>query len=306
MLKVLKPTPLTDAMFMGAAVPEADHPAYSAGTTYALDAPVIYKHKRYQSLAGANTGHAPDEVASTWWNDLGPTNQWAPFDTKVSTACTLTTSVGTPTLWFRLRPGVCSGVFVQGLVGVASVRVQMFNAAVLVYDQVRTLDATFIADAWDYYFAPFDVLSDLSFEELPPFYNAEVLITLTPAALGDTIKVAGIALGQLIALAETRMGLGVDFKDYSIKEVKAIGAEKIVTLIEGDYSTKPRYLLEVPKAYWRRVHGVIVSLRATPCAWICGADPDLTPLNTFGFVSEFSELYEVRGFVYATLAIESM
>jgi hypothetical protein len=43
---------------------------YAAGTTYALQDAVYYEGKSYISIQAANTGNAPDETDSEWWDVL--------------------------------------------------------------------------------------------------------------------------------------------------------------------------------------------------------------------------------------------
>jgi hypothetical protein len=303
MLSVLKPTPITDALFVSSSLPETDYAAYVVGTTYAIGNRVIYNHRCYESLANANTGHTPSDVGSTWWNDLGPTSRWASFDYKNSTYSTLVTSGGNPTLWQRVKPGVCNGVYVMGMSGVKTVRVQMYNGATLVYDQSALLDNTFIGDAYMYYFEPFDIRSDMVFWPLPPYYNAEIVVTLTPAVVGDTVKVSGIQYGTFVELGDIRYDTGVDFKDYSIKESDTFGQ---YTLIERDFSTLPKYLLYVERSQIRRVFSTIISLRATPCVWIMSDDYLLTPFNAFGFPRAFSLVLPFYAGSYFSLDVESL
>lgn len=304
MFKVLKPTPITDALFVSSAVAEADSPVYVAGTTYAISALVMYNHRRYQSLAGSNTGNTPGLAASAaWWNDLGPTNRWAIFDQKNSTTTDLTTSGGSPTWWVRVAPGPCSSVYVMGMVNVASVRVQMFNGLDLVYDQSATLDDSVIGNFKDYYFEPFDVRTDMAFDALPAYYNATVTVTLTPTSIGATVKCAGIQFGNFIELGELRYDSSIDFKDYSIKEADGF---KEWTLIERDFSNMPKYLLYVKRADLRRVYSVITALRATPCVWIATGDYDLTPFNAYGFPRNFSAVLPFHAGIYFSLDIEGI
>ena len=60
-LTIIKPLEVTPAM-LTTDVPEADYPAWVAGTTYAADVRVIYAHKVHQSLQAANTGKQPDTM----------------------------------------------------------------------------------------------------------------------------------------------------------------------------------------------------------------------------------------------------
>lgn len=305
MLKLLKTTAIADAQFVSAAVPEADHPAYSAGTTYPAGALVMHAHSRWESLQSSNVGHTPgDAASSTWWLRLGPTNLWAAFDGKAATPTVLTTSTGTPALWLRTAPGVCNGVYVQGIVGAASVRCQMHNGATQVFDQTQTLDGSLVANWYDYWFAPFDVLTDVSFEGLPPYHGGQITITVTPPAVGGTVKVANVLYGSWVELGNVEYGIGADFKDYSVKsENKDFGG---YDLVQRDYTSVPSYPLVVEKKHFRRVWSTLAAMRATPTIFRATGDVELTPLNGFGFIDSFSVVMRYHDYIHLNLKAQGL
>lgn len=78
-MRVIPPVTITDAKLISTTVVEVASAAYSAGTTYALNATASVAGSmglitEYRSLQAANTGHAPAS-SPTWWAKVGDTYQ---------------------------------------------------------------------------------------------------------------------------------------------------------------------------------------------------------------------------------------
>ncbi len=58
-MKVIKPSLIADASLISSTVPETEHSAYGAGTSYTLGARVIYQHVIYECIQTPNTGNTP-------------------------------------------------------------------------------------------------------------------------------------------------------------------------------------------------------------------------------------------------------
>lgn len=284
MFYVNKPTPITPAMLVSSVVTEADHAAYSSGTTYALADLAMYNHRNYESLQAGNVGHTPDEINSTWWLDLGPTNKWAMFDSVVSTATTLTTSVGVPALTVVVSPGICNSVSVLDITGAASVRVQMHNGATLVFDKTKTMDATYISDWYQYFFEPYQVASDVLFGPLPPYPGAQITVTITPTTVGSVVTCGALLFGNTVDLGDTQYGASAGVNDYSVFETDSYG---VTTLVRRGYAKKSSYSLMVKNTQLRRVFSTLAALRATPAVWVGTDDVSLSPLTVFGVVKSW-------------------
>lgn len=294
-LKVLKPTTITDAEFVSSSVSEAEYSAYSAATTYGVSAKVIYKHRIYESLLATNLNHAPDEVGTTWWLDLSPTNRWAMFDTQTSTA-----TVSTGTLTVRLAPGICNGAAVIGVSGASSVKVEMFNGATLVYTETKTLDATFISNWYEYFFEPYDIYTDALFGPFPPYPSAQILVTITGTG---TVRCAGVMCGNTVEIGTVQAGAGVGILDYSRKETDAYG---VTTLVRRAFAKRTNYSMVVDNSQLRRVYSTLAELRATPAVWVGSDDYSLSPLVVFGFYKDFSINVAYPTFSTCSLEIEGL
>lgn len=221
----------------------------------------------------------PREIDGAYWIDLGPTNRWAMFDAVISTGTKLVTSGGMPDLTVVVSPGVCNGVALLDVTGAASITVTMINASVTVYSKTILLDNSFISDWYQYFFEPYDVLTDAIFGPLPPYPSATVTVTITPVSVGDTVSCGAIMFGNTVELGEVEYGATAGITDYSRKETDEYG---ITTLVERGYSKRATYSLIVENAQLRRVFSTLAALRATPAVWIASDDYKFSPLTVFG------------------------
>lgn len=310
-LNVLKPTAITaDAQVISISTTESADGTYNAGTTYALAATVKYNHVRYESLQASNTGHTPDEVASTWWLELGPTNNWAMFDAQTSTSTT-----GTGEIVVRVKPGAAfNSVAVIGITGAASVTCEVFagSGGSAIYTRTESLDNTFISSWYEYFFEPYDVFTDLLFGSLNgpgaayawgAYLNGEVKITITGTTIGTTVTCAGILIGTNVELGSVQYGASSGINDYSVKETDAYG---ITTLVQRAYAKRANYSLVISNSQLRRVHSTLAALRATPAVWVASTDYNLSPLTVFGFYKDFSIQVAYPNYSTATLEIEGL
>lgn len=296
-MKVLTPTPITDALFTSSTAPETDHAAYAAGTTYALGARVIRTgtHRIYESLQNSNTGHTP-ESSPTWWLDVGPTNRWAMFDAVVGTA----TELASP-LTVVLAPGYANALALLELVG-SSVTVSMTSVSGggTVYSRTVSLDASDISDYYDYFFSPFVQRSAVVLTDLPPYADGVLTVSITGSG---TVACGLLKVGLLTDLGITTSGVTAGINDYSVKETDAFGN---TVLTERAWSRRLTAKVIVPKANFARVDRKLSDLRATPVVWITSEDEQLSPLVAFGFAKSFNTELAYTWHYLCSLEIEGM
>ena len=296
-MKVITPTPITDALFTSSTAPETDHAAFSAGTTYALGAKVIRTstHRRYESLQAGNVGNTP-ESSPTWWLDIGPTNRWAMFDSVVGTATTLASP-----LTVVLAPGAVDALALLELVG-SSVTVSMTSAAGggTVYTRTVALDASEVGDYYEYFFAPFVQKSTVVLTDLPPYTDGIVTISLTG---GGSVSLGVCAVGLQSDLGGTQYGATAGITDYSLKTTDAFGN---TTLTQRSYAKRTTSKLWLDKGAINRVHRKLANLRATPCVWVGVEDDELEPLTVYGFYKDFQVEVAYPTVAMCSLEIEGL
>ena len=227
------------------------------------------------------------------WIYIGPTNKWAVFDTYINTATRYT-----GTLTTVVTPGVCNGVAVLDMSGVASVTVSMVNGVDPVFTETQTLDNSFISDWYAYFFEPFDIKSDILFGPLPPYPSAQVTVTVVPDS-GGTVSVGAVMYGNTVELGQVHMGATAGITDYSRKETDTFGQ---VSLVERSFAKRANYTLTVANAQIRRVFSTLAALRATPAVWVASDDYSYSPLTVFGWPEDWD--LNVQYSTYSTVSLK--
>lgn len=294
-MKVVKPVAITDAQFVSSTAPEADYPAYAAGTNYAVGANVIFGHVAYQSVQTPNTGNSPD-VSPLYWAVTGPTNRWAMFDQTISTQTVLASP-----LTVVIKPGYVNSLALLNLSGSSlTVTVQDGLGGPVVYSRTQTLDGTIIIDWYQYFFEPSVQLADVVLTDLPPYGNAYITISITG---GGSVGCGSMIVGTVYVLGDTQLGASAGIIDYSRKDTSATG---VTTLVKRQYSKRMSAHLWLDNVALNKVQRVLADLRATPCVWIGTDAAGYEPLTVFGFYRDFSLDVAYPTVSYCNLEIEGL
>jgi len=303
-MKVVKPTTVTDAMFVSSTVAENDYAAWNAATNYSIGTRVIRTttHRIYEALQSGVDATLPENATSGTtprWLDLGATNRWAMFDTIVNSSTT-----GTTPIVVVLEPGIINACALVGLENVTSIRVQLHDGATSVYDQTQTLDGTIITDWYEYFFEPYDTGTEALFAEIPPYATGELTVTINSAAT-STPGVGGLIVGNSYYIGETLISPTAGIIDYSRKETDTFGR---TTLIQRAYSKRTSVKLLLENNMLRRVHTLLADLRSTPCVWVASEKQPVTyaPLSVFGFYRDFTMDIAYPNYSYCNLEIEGL
>lgn len=314
MLKVLKPITITDARLHSSSVPEADHAAWVSGAAYAVGARVIRlnKHRIYQCIA-AVSGTVVPESDTLNWVEVGPTNRWAMFDSKVSTS-----TVGTEDgLQVVLKPGRCNGLAMLEMAGITAytitcayavtargakgaltvtTRPYSFGVTLTTTTDTRGTDGTLtgsvtlvysvelqnrnVSDWKGYFNEPFVAKTDV-FIGFPS--RSDMTITLNIASAEP--KVGALMVGNFIELGDASYGVSSSIDDFSVVTTDEWGVSR---LVERDYTKRVNYPITVENWAMRRAFSTLSSLRATPSVFIASDDYRYTPFTAFGRVARFN------------------
>lgn len=310
-MKVLKPTIITDSMGVSASVAETEHPVYSAAVDYAIGNKVIYQHNRYEALTvngPATTVATPGVLGSTAWLKLGPTNLWAMFDNEVNTQ-----TIYAGDLVVYVSPGLISSVMLLEVAGAYKVKLEMVNpdnsvrlhsvTGLPLYSEEKLLDDTVIANWLDYFFEPFDIRSDISFENLPAYRDIRLRLTVYKSTSAAEVKLGAFLLGATISLGITAYGAEAGIIDYSKKETNEFG---VTTLVKRSFAKRNSFDLEITNADLRKVHSTLANLRATPCVWIPTDDVTYSPLVVYGWYKDFSINVPYPTFSTCSISVEGL
>ena len=276
-LRVIKSLAVTDATLTATSVPEADHPVYSAVTTYGLADRVMSAHKIYESLQAGNVGKAlatePD-----WWVEVGATNRWAMFDLSSTTATVVDAAD-----YYEFEPGVAvNAVGLVGINGLLTVRIRMTDPLYgVVYDQTADLNAVPSESSWyAWFFEPRTQQTLLVMSDLPSYPNAVLRIDMTSSG---TASVGALVYGTQRTIGTgIKAGVRLGIQDYSRKERNDWGD---TVLVQRAYSKRITFGMQLANDQLDNTYELLADMRATPCLWI-GSD-GLRSLSVFGFYSNF-------------------
>jgi hypothetical protein len=299
-MKIIKPITVNDTIFDTSNVPEDDYGVWSGGTTYNTGDKVIVlsTHAIYESAGDGNTGNDPTTDTVNWFT-TGATNRWKAFDKKISDPVTNTTSI-TYTL-----QDAASSVTALAFFGLAANSVNVTittDAGAEVYNVTKSLNETNgVYDWYSYFFSETSRKTEVLFQLIPPYLNAEVDITITNTT-GQTAKVGQIVLGYLTSFGITTYGSTIGIEDYSRKEVDAFGN---FVITERAFSNTADFDIKYLTSDARRIQNTLASLRAKPIVFI-GSNDTAYGLTLYGFYKRFDLTLETPSYSFGSIEVEGL
>jgi hypothetical protein len=277
-MRLIRPTVITDAMLVSSNVPENDYAAYAAGTTYALGDRVIVAadHRIYESLQASNTGHTPAS-SPTWWLDVSATNRWKMFDTIVGSQTAQANS-----LTITIAPGIIDSIALLDLAATEIVITMTDPVEGVVYSEtIDLIMASYISNAWEYFFEPIITTDATVLMGLPAYGSAEIAVTINNPS--GTAKIGTLIFGAAKNLGETRYDPKIGITDYSRKTTDDFGNTSIT---QRAYTKRMSCNLAVDNSAVDALQRTLAEYRATPVCWV-GADLAFSSMIIYGFYKNF-------------------
>ena len=271
-------TPDLDTRFWKLFVAGVDHAEWVSAAAYTTGNVVFYSvtHRVYQALTSHSGVSTTPDLDPTNWLDIGPTNPWAMFDQSTGSR----TSATSP-LTFTLQPGIVTAIAFLGLVGASSVLVEMYDGFDLIYSHTEDVaDTALIEDWYEYFFSEVVPTQDFVLDDMPPYANATIEVTVTGAS---TVGIGNCAVGNLVTIGPINYGAQVGIIDYSRKETDDFGTTAIV---ERTYARKIDANIMIENTRLDYVYQKLAALRATPAVWF--DESDYQSLILFGFYRDWS------------------
>lgn len=255
---------------------------WSSTTTYSKGQQVVlnaWGAITYESLID-NNGNQHPATTPTAWLKKGASNYAAMFDSVNGTKTKRLDNI-------QLTVQTSELITAIGLVGLdaSSVRVVMtdttYNQGV-VYDKTISLKTLPAYDWYTFIFAEFVKESVAIFDDLPPYRNAQITITINSYATGNYAEVGTIQLGKLEKIGLSKYGFKSNFIDYSIKEADEFGNFTIVKRVNAETLEAS---VEVDTYRLSSIKRLREKLSATPIIWIGSKNHSIT--TGFGFFDQF-------------------
>lgn len=293
-MQVIKPTTFADADLISSNAVET-YAAYSAVTTYAKDAIVDYGTHYYISLVNSNLNHQPD-ISPTFWLLKGPDNTHAMFDGAVDSRTTSTSP-----LTVTVKTGTINSAAFINLTGTTLViTARDGSGGTVFWTETVNLDGTIIIDWYEYFFEPYDQLSDVVFTDIPPYSNCHLTMELTS---GSDVAIGQFVYGNVYDIGMTQYGASTGIRDYSVKETDIYG---VTSLVQRTFSKRFNAEVMLDNPSLRKVSRLLTDLRAVPCVWIGSSDADYEPLIVYGFYRDFNIAIQYPSYSLASIEVEGL
>ena len=272
--------------------------AYNAGTTYALGAEVYVLTRRYESLQNGNLAHDPAS-SPTWWVDIGPLNQYAMFDTTISTQTTDTTALDV-----EITPGaVVEAIAFLNVTGATLLTVNVYDhgtpGETLVYTETIDLDTSDVFDWYSYFFAPFEYRNDVVLTGIPP-YSACVIEAEFD---GGSIAVGAMIYGRMASLGTHTLGTKIGIRDYSVKSEDDFGN---TVFTERAFSRRMGASVFCSNVFLPNIYRQLSEIRAVPTVWIGSTEAQFAPMIQYGYAKDWNIDVQYRDYSLLSIDIEGL
>lgn len=212
----------------GTELVEDSAPLWNAGSTYSIGQRVYMAstHRVYESVKDGNTGKIPTDITNrvnsagvaTWWNDVGPTNKYAPFDGNISTPM-----VATSPVVITMTPGQFNAFAMMGI-DADEYEVQVLDGpgGNVVYNEPTTpLEGSQPTDYYEYFFDRFKPMTQLVRTGIDPYGTAQFKLTLRKA--DGPVKLGLLAVGDMRPTGIPQRDAVVEPQDFSVVKQDAFG-----------------------------------------------------------------------------------
>lgn len=297
-MRVIKSIETTDAILTASNILENEHPLWVSGTTYSIDAKVIYKHRIYNRVIAGSGALTPD-LDLTNWSDLGATNKYRMFDNIISSVSSRTGGIE-----FTLTPNqVINGIALLN-VNASTVRVVMNDPIEgVVYDRTKELrSSSNVIDYYSYFFAPLTNLGDLDtaiFLDLPNKPTATITVYVSSGV--GLVEVGEVVYGVQSIVGRTNYGTAIGITSYSRKDKDEFGK---VTVVKRKNSKYADYDIDIDNTNLAFVQRLFQDIDSVPCVFI--GNPEMEELIVYGFYSDFKATISFPTVSKCTLRVEGL
>ena len=299
-MQIIRPVTVTNTVLSSSTVPENDYAAWASGTTYATGNKVILvsTHSVYESLISSNTGNNPATDDGTKWLKLGATNRWKAFDQKIADQVVQANSIN---YVFIPNSNVTSIAFFNLAGTSVNVTVTDPTAGEVYNSTISLIDNENVIDWFTYFFDPAVQQDTATFFDMPPYFGAEISVTISTAA-GEDAKVGQIVFGALTSLGVTTYGTSISIEDFSRKETDAFGN---FIVVQRAFSQLADFDVQFETTDARRIQRTLSELRATPAVYVGSIDPAYGT-TLYGFYRRFDLTLETPSLSFGSIEVEGL
>ena len=253
--------------------------AYASGTSYAKGAVVtdLANHQLYESQVANNTGKP---LTDTAWLPLGATNRWKMFDKAVNSQTSAPNSVTV-----EVNPGQLANTLIVLNVAGSSVTLAQSESG---YSRTRSLVTHDVLSWYDYWYQEPLWIGDTVFDDLPPFINSTV--TMTVNSPGNQAAIGGFFIGKAKYIGKTQWGLTAGILSYSGSSTDKFGN---VTLQKRETAKKMNFEVAIPQGYEDEVYRFMRSVDNVEMVAIASTNWAMT--LSYGYLGQWDVPLSIDG-----------
>ncbi|KAB2906622.1 MAG: hypothetical protein F9K35_00660 [Burkholderiaceae bacterium] len=304
----IDPIAMTSAQLLSSSLAEDPTPAWVTGTNYPVgtEVHVPATHRVYKDAKGGASATSP-ELDPTRWQDMRPTNLWAPFDEYTDTAAWSTAG----DITYVLASRFVNALVVYGLAGAGvSVTIKDAPGGAVIYRYPTGGGVARLKRAatgyYDYAYGQRKDSNTLLLNNLPIRANAEITITVTGGA-GQRRAIGMIVRGKLRDLVGIGSGgveqdAEVNPKTYTTRETQPDGRQRVV--VRGS-SKDLSMTIQLERKNADAAVQALTDLLSRPVAWFASIAPGFQGLSVFG-VAQRSPVRYRNNTATITLTVEGL
>ncbi len=293
-MEILNPITVTDAMLTSnISITET---IWSAGT-YALNTE-RYKGTTLYKVIVASTSDDPEVgvlADPPTWSNIGSINKWKMFNEVVGDQSTRSTPIEVTIV----PTSVCNMVALINIEASSVAITVTDDVDGIVYSQTKDTADIGVIDWWQYFFLPYEALTDMIFTDLPSYIGADIKVTITQT--GGTAKCGELVLGQSKFIGYTQFGTSVGIIDYSKKETDSLG-RFIIT--PKAFSKRIDFDIDLDTNAVSSVQKYLSEIRTRPMVWV--GDPVVPATIVYGFFKNFSIVLSNPASAGCTIQVEGL
>lgn len=287
---VLVPKQIGDSSMLAGSIPAVDtaagEVAWTAGVAVAVGNERVYGQRVYRcAVVPPNLNITPDQDTNSW-QDVRPSNRWAPFDPYVQT--TQVNRLGS--LTYVLKVPFITGLALHGITGK---RLQ-----ITVTDGVGGANLITPVDTglnlprvgwWNYFFGERTAIKSFRIESIPSKSSTVITVTVT-ADPTQPVGIGWMSIGTWTAFGMTRVGMpsgtqygaNAEIQNYSYRKDFEDGTFRVVPRGSAVNLSLP-VIIDAEDA--NRLFSLIERLKDTPVSVYASSIGKYRYLATVGFIS---------------------
>lgn len=264
--------------------------------TYAIGDRAVYENIVYEAVV--QTSDIPDVGAAAdppSWVRIGWSNQYRMFNDGVDSKSTNLGSIDV-TVEFE---SLLSTVVILGVSGITARLIVTTVQEGIIYDKTIQITDIGAYDWWEYFFAPYSVVTDVIFNNIPSYSGTSSQLIIDAASPSDHAEIGRLLAGVEREIGTALYGTSISFQDYSIKERDGFGN---LTLVKRRTIKEVHYDVHVNTSGVSDLVRTLQQIASVPTLFI--GDDNMLATIVFGVYTDVSQGITTPSVSELTITVE--